>query len=703
MCGSVEEKFMPIQPLLVHILIHPRSAKAKETARYIHRQLNDDVIVPGLRVPTVFVPFSPAGSPPENLRLDAARYNFIVPLCDDELSIDDGWCGFVADVWEDCDASGEMRNRCVPMQLSKNAWPLDTRLRCVNFGRAFAQAEGPERDSWVARRLVIELCRFLSGADLTNDDSRAPVRLFLSHAKADMGTQSSVAQEFIDYLDADQPVEAWVDSGQIETGSKFSDAIRNGVARTSLLAILTDNYSSREWCREEVMLAKEHQRPIAVVDSLMKHEIRSFPFLDNVPRLRWNGCPQAGVDLLLKETLRHLHTGMMLDACKLDGDTVFLRPPEPATLLGIERGTNILYPDPPLGVGELQRLSKAMVTFSTPLERSAEARPLRGKLVALSMSESSDIAECGMDDLHLTQTMLELSRHLLIRGASLAYAGHLGLPGYTRRLFEIVRTHNNLDGVDSFERIVNHRGWPLPRLDTASLAELKQVSTILPIPRPADIDERLAPGLVPVLEEFLPAENSAEVRYAWCRGMTEMRAFQADTEKSGVVARIVLGGTFERTCKSNEDGTVTEKWYSSRMPGVLEESLMSIKAGQPVFLIGAFGGVAKLVIDLLLGKGHRAVSWEVQSKAPFASQVRDLYASHNQRWWYYDREPRLSDLRTDDDRSVVQFIGDAWRPSASRGWETSLNPLTREQNLQLFETVDLARMIELLCIGLSRC
>ena len=77
------------------------------------------------------------------------------------------------------------------------------------------------------------------------------------------------------------------------------------------------------------MLAKEHQRPIVVVDALMTHEVRSFPFLDNVPKLRWNDNPQDGIDLLLKETLRHLHTKAVLESSRRPGDTVFLRPPEP--------------------------------------------------------------------------------------------------------------------------------------------------------------------------------------------------------------------------------------------------------------------------------------------------------------------------------------------------------------------------------------
>jgi hypothetical protein len=694
---------MGLQPLLIHLLFHPLSKSARDLARHIHGQLNDDVVVPGLRVPTVFVPFDENLRPPACNRFDLAQNSLVVPLADDELVIDVDWCRFVADAWEACSGSQNGRHRCVPMQLTENAWPLDARLKEVNFGRAHAHAVGYQRNRWVTRRVVIELCRFLQGFEATDDRSDAPIELFLSHAKADMGADPKVAQQFINYLTADQPVEAWVDSGEIEMGSKFSDAIREGVPRTSLLAILTDNYSSREWCREEVMLAKEHERPIAIIDSLMTHEVRSFPFLDNVPRMRWNGDAEAGVDLLLKETLRHLHTRKVLESSKREGDTVFLRPPEPATLLGVTQGKNILYPDPPLGVGELQRLSKSRVTFSTPLERSAEAKPLAGKLIAISMSESSDAAQFGMDDVHLTQTMLELSRHFLIRGASLSYGGHLGAPGYTQRLFELVRTYNNLDGVNNFERIVNHRGWPLPKLTTTQLAELNSVSTIVSVARPADIDESLSPDFVAEIESSFRADVSAVNRYAWCRGMTAMRTYQADVARSQVAARIVLGGTFEQTTKANEDGTLADKWYLGRMPGVLEEILLSLKLGQPVFLIGAFGGIADVTIKLLQGKKHRAVSWDLQAQAPYARETRDLYVLHEQRWWYYDDEPRITGLQTDDDRSIVQFLADTWEESDSRGWETRLNPLTRQQNQRLFETVDLSEMVELLQVGLNNC
>jgi hypothetical protein len=179
--------------------------------------------------------------------------------------------------------------------------------------------------------------RYLSNLEAVGDSRfEAPITLFLSHTKADMDKEPRVAKRLIESLREDQPIEAWVDSGDIATGSRFAEAIERGVKRTSLLAVLTDTYATREWCREEVLLAKEYQRPVAVVDALSNYEVRSFPYMGNVPRIRWDGDPQKGIDLLLRETLRHLHATALLDRCKQPDDYVFARPPELATLVGLE-------------------------------------------------------------------------------------------------------------------------------------------------------------------------------------------------------------------------------------------------------------------------------------------------------------------------------------------------------------------------------
>ena len=334
-------------PLLVHVIFHPASTEARALARTIHRALNADPAMPGLRVPTVFCP-TDGVLPPGTYDLDQAERDFVVVLAD--AWVVDGssglartWSGFIGDLWEDCEAS--RHRRFFPVQLDETAWGFEPRLGGINFVRAFAEPDPQGRADLVVRRLIIELCRFLkwSDQDLTGKGS-APMRLFLSHAKMDMADEPRATEALIGYLRQDQPVQAWIDSGTIDAGSPFAEAIEQGIKDTSLLCVLTDNYSTREWCRKEIILAKRHQRPAAVVAAFRRQEVRSFPYLGNLPLLRWpcipadasdadkaainRGAAVAAVDLVLKETLRHLHATALLTQVRQEGDFVSARPPE---------------------------------------------------------------------------------------------------------------------------------------------------------------------------------------------------------------------------------------------------------------------------------------------------------------------------------------------------------------------------------------
>jgi hypothetical protein len=118
-------------------------------------------------------------------------------------------------------------------------------------------------------------------------------------------------------------------------------------------------------------------------------------------------------------------------------------------------------------------------------------------------------------------------------------------------------------------------------------------------------------------------------------------------------------------------------------------------------LIGAFGGAARFAIDLLLNERHSAASWEVQSKAPFAVETRELYKQRKQQWWYYDDEERIEGLPVDDDRSIVKFLADSWKPKRGSKWKTGINPLSPDKNEELFETIDCEKIITLILDGLS--
>jgi len=674
---------LKIPPLLVHLIFHPDSTLARGLAMDIHRALNDDPALPGLKVPTRFACEDGTGFPPAILDLEEAERSVVVVLADDKVVIEPAevpsgrklWSEFVADIFETCKDS---KNRLIPVQLSENVYPLDERMSGASFLRAYRQQ--PENlSSWTIRALVVEICRFLHG---DKRGLRLPLRLFLSHAKHDITESPHVFNEVVEHLKSTEPVETWVDSAKIPGGSLFAEEIEDGVRDSALLALVTKSYSSREWCRREMLIAKRHQRPLVVVDASEGVEIRSFPYGGNTPRIRWSeGGARDTVDLLLKETLRHQHSLLVLDKSKREGDFVLASPPEPTTVSRSPKGSTILYPDPPIGDEEEEELEELGRDLVTPLQRAGDGRLLSGKRILISVSESGDSIRYGLTEDHLNATLLEISRQLLVRGAVLEYGGHLGAEGYTVALFDMARKHNATSGLPPAERIINDIGWPLPfeRLPEEVRAKYQRQAKFRRIRRPEGISH-LEPETFIEEPSFFPA-STPERRYAWARGMTEMRRFQA--EESGAVARIVIGGKVGPTVTATPDGMKTEKWYSGRIPGVIEEVLISLRAGQPVFLVGAFGGAAGAVIDLLERKERPDFTWEYQKRAPHAETMREIYDSEGVNFEEYDS-------MTDWFRSFgVNSLSD-------------LNHLNMKENRELFACRDVSRITELLLVGLTR-
>ena len=63
---------------------------------------------------------------------------------------------------------------------------------------------------------------------------------------------------------------------------------------------------------------------------------------------------------------------------------------------------------------------------------------------------------------------------------------------------------------------------------------------------------------------------------------------------------------------------------------------MSVETGRPVFLLGGFGGVAAMVVDILQGKDRPEMTWNFQRNAPHAEAMRALYDERGDNWQTYD-------------------------------------------------------------------
>jgi hypothetical protein len=664
-------------PLLVHLIFHPASSDARQLAVDLHRALNDDPALPGLRVPTVILAEDGTNLPPPTHDLNEAEHSVVVALIDDAMVVEQvvpadrrSWADFVADLADRCQKDG---HRFVPVQLSEAAWPLHDRFLQTNFLRAFGQ-DRATRYSWLERRIVIEMCRFLEGL---GRGTKAPIQVFLSHAKRDIDAEPKVFQTLIEHLVATQPVEAWIDSGKIETGSDFGQAIEDGVRGSAVLVLLTTHYSSRTWCRREILTAKAAYRPVVVVDALQGLELRSFPYLGNVPVMAWAaGGAARAVDLLLKEWLRHLHVTRLLKDSQLPDDCVLPSSPELATVVRLPAERKIFYPDPPLGDEELEVLAQLGRRPETPLQRASQDRTLSQRIIALSISESDSPERYGVLREHLDAALLEISRHLLVRGASLAYGGHLGPDGYTTALFELVRAHQSMSGMPPVERIKNYVGWPTP---LPSDATLRYLARFIRVPRPDGV-EALEPATFTTDPAFFPPSSAAR-RYAWARGMTAMR----ETQTKEVRARIALGGKIGPTATATPlpTGGRQVSWYSGRIPGVVEEVLLSMRAGQPVYLCGAFGGATTLVTQLLDGNVPKEFTWEFQRQAPYSDEMRALYQTQGIPWWDY--------------AEMAAFCAQTGVAGLSKA-----NGLSDAENRELFRSRDLPRIVTLLLSGLQR-
>ncbi|MDA8347926.1 MAG: TIR domain-containing protein [Pseudomonadota bacterium] len=666
-------------PLLVQFEFHPASADAAAMAEHLRAVINDDAAVPGLRIATSFTPDDYSLMPPEPRLSEEADRVLVVFLADDQFvahartgrSGGITWADYAVMLRQLCDASPN--NRLLPVSLSKFAWPIDTRLKDLNFLRAFDEPDEEQRKKLVARRMLHLLIRRLRPH--ATDEDAPPVTIFLSHAKIDVPKQPGVVNSLLDYLKAKQPEKTWFDSGDIASGSRFAKAIEDGVTDSALLAVVTDAYSSRSWCRREVLLAKRHQRPFVIVDALQEREIRRFPYAGNAPVLRWRDDPRDVVSSLLRETLRHAHAEEMLRQRAKPGDDILPSGPELVTVVHRDKAKPVLYPDPPLGTEELAVLSLAGVTVETPLERHAKAHDLRAQqlLVALSISESEDLPRFGLRKPHLDEVLLEISRYLLVAGVRLAYGGHLGSVGYTVRLADLLYDPiieqlrgEPAPGAAHPAELVSYLAWPTASA-AADVARLGPLVEVRSCARPAGLDETVDAAFIAAPSTDIPVDSTMH-RFAWARGLTIMRQRQTDE----VAARVVVGGRVGPA----GDG------YRGRMPGVLEEALLGIRAERPVYLIGAFGGCARLVLDALDGVHRSELTWAHHQALPHAEDLKKLYAERGIQW--DDYETIATELKT-------------------CGIAGLKNGLTIEENRELAASRSAERIVELVLHGLQQC
>ena len=193
------------------------------------------------------------------------------------------------------------------------------------------------------------------------------------------------------------------------------------------------------------------------------------------------------------------------------------------------------------------------------------ASALTGVCLGLSVSESPDLLRLGLTETHFRLALAEIARCVLVSGGNLAYGGHLQPAGYTNFLTHELERYSRRDRpLKIYLAWTEHRKLPLSAL-RAEKDNLGLYGSIVHLDR--DGNE--------VAVDYQRGENpqlTFEVETTR-RSLTGLRQYMAHHTQG----RVLIGG--KRT------------GFQGEMPGLLEEALYALEAGQPLYLAGGFGGI----------------------------------------------------------------------------------------------------------------
>ena len=698
--------------MVVYVVWHPDFVQGREFAAYLSDRLTRDANEPlarGLGIPIYLRTATASDSLPELVPFDQAEHTIVVLLVDDEMALarDDGWEQYAESLVQGA-RTGE--HRLIPVNLSQAAFSLHGELRKRNFLPINRQMPFSQQKQRLLIGIVHDLCRLLSGSSPVNYESedapiQVPVRVFLSHAKKD-GEELTI--QFKTFLQNELQLDTFFDRNGIFYADDFGADIEKRAKESALLILQTDAYSTREWCQKEVLFAKKYRRPVLVLDHVEHSETRSFPYLGNVPTLRYKSeTPiEEIIGHLLIEVLRSEYfpkqarrTGQLFDV-DLTNALILSQSPELINLVPpSEKPRTVVYPDPPLGNHEIELLksSDPNSRLITPmfLVANAATNPGTAPLIGLSLSETAqgphfaaELERLGFLPSHFEDAFNELARYLLASGMNLAYGGDPRKGGFTERLHGLARQYSEQTQdaalrVEIFLAWVAHISQP-----SETLLGLKTNARMRRLALPADLvaELNLNPKEPPPTTLTL-AENEYLAARSFMAMRETMQLKKPAESHNTIDARILLGGPLSG--------------YAGRYPGLVEEACFALKANLPTYLIGAFGGCTRAIIDAVEGRKPESITFDGQvrldqeyrtqnpgkAKSPYEQRVMD----------FNNRAVRHGLELIDYD--ILQSVFEAAGADNLRALSAS-NGLSPEENRRLFETPHISEMIYLVLKGL---
>jgi hypothetical protein len=363
--------------LVVYVAWHPSFAGGPSIAKRLYdhyrRNLYENVAGgTGLSVVYRSIP-EPGSVTPMAIDLEEAETSAIVVLVNEHLVQDEVYAAWLRSLIDQTAVAG-LRARLFPVAVDATATKIGIAEQAVRWD-SWADTSEDEPARRLIAGLTYQFCRMLRSylerlkrpgeLDAALEQYLKKVQIFLSHSKHDANGER-IAKLIRDHIYGGGSLASFFDVHDIPPGLRFDDVILHQVRVSAVVAIYTDSYSSREWCRREIIEAKRANTPLVIANCITHIDERGFPYMGNVPVVRMDPATADRIDeivsRLLDEVLKDFLWRCRVELSRREGAgaVVFLpRPPELISLAALpnqaEEEVMLVYPDPPLGAEE-QRL-----------------------------------------------------------------------------------------------------------------------------------------------------------------------------------------------------------------------------------------------------------------------------------------------------------------------------------------------------------
>lgn len=375
-------------PLSLFVVWHPEFTEGKKIANDLYSIFCRDIEQPLSRSLGIQVYYRSASLIPIDKSI--ANRNAIILLIDENYMVDKAFQAYT----EQLAGLTDENTRIYPIALCEQATGIGCSLNSIQFIRyqdrfINIREEYDRGIKKIKSELLHDCARLLMGIQPiwrdTKQDTKipSPVKLFLSHAKKD-GEETT--KRFKIFIESETKLDVFFDTVDIADGYEFEKQIEVNIENAALVVFHTDEYSSREWCRIEVLVAKRNKCSIVVVHDIKDGEKRAFPYMGNTPTITLkqeeNSSFTEILTLTLYQVLNNLYQRELLQSFEKefkDDKAEFVTitsPPELFNYIDLykmklteKKKLIVLYPEPPLGAEELRILNDIDkdIRFITPI------------------------------------------------------------------------------------------------------------------------------------------------------------------------------------------------------------------------------------------------------------------------------------------------------------------------------------------------